>query len=182
VGVVFAQFNKSDSTSVNMATTTVAVTNPVVSGPVKITGIKSFDPQGDDKSENDNEANFVTDGNAMTAWSTTCYKSSTFGSKSGVGLVMQLNGAALAQLQADIQGDDWKAKVFISNTAGTDLESWGSPIWEGSADDGSTITASFTSPSQFALVYLTQIGKSGFCSNNNPYRGYISEIRILPSP
>ena len=182
VGVVFAQFNKSDSTSVNMATTTVAVTNPVVSGPVKITGIKSFDPQGDDKSENDNEANFVTDGNAMTAWSTTCYKSSTFGSKSGVGLVMQLNGATLAQLQADVQGDDWKAKVFTSNTAGTDLESWGSPIWEGSADDGSTITASFTSPSQFALVYLTQIGKSGFCSNNNPYRGYISEIRILSGP
>jgi serine/threonine protein kinase len=182
VGVVFAQLNKSDSTSANMATTTVAVTSPVASGPIQITGIKSFDPQGDDKTENDNEASYVTDGDATTAWSTTCYKSSTFGSKSGVGLVMQLNGSALAQLQADIQGDDWKAKVFTSNTAGSDLESWGSPIWEGSANDGPTITATFSSPSQFALVYLTQIGKSGFCSNNNPYRGYISEIRILAAP
>lgn len=182
VGVVFAQLNKSDSTSANMATTTVAVTNPVASGPIQITGIKSFDPQGDDKTENDNEASYVTDGDATTAWSTMCYKSSTFGSKSGVGLVMQLNGSALAQLQADIQGDDWKAKVYTSNTAGADLESWGSPIWDGSADDGTTITATFSSPSQFALVYLTQIGKSGFCSNNNPYRGYISEIRILAAP
>ena len=182
-GVIFAQFNKSDSTSAVPATTTsIAVTTPVVTGPVQITGIKSFDPQGDDQTENDNEASYVTDGDATTAWSTTCYKSPTFGSKSGVGLVMQLNGAALAQLQADVQGDSWKAKVYTSNSAGNDLESWGSPIWEGSAEGGPTITASFADPAQFALVYLTQIGRSGFCSNNNPYRGYISEIRILPAP
>ncbi len=182
VGIVFATINKSDSTSAEPATTTVAAVAPVVSGPVQITGIKSFDPQGDDQTENDNEASNVTDGDLTTAWSTTCYKSSTFGSKSGVGLVMQLNGSALAQLQADIQGDGWKARVYASNSAGSDLESWGSPIWEGSSDDGSTITTSFTTPSQFALVYLTQIGQSGFCSNNNPYRGYISEIRIQPTP
>ena len=182
-GVIFAQFNKSDSTSAVPATTTsIAVTTPVVTGPVQITGIKSFDPQGDDQTENDNEASYVTDGDATTAWSTTCYKSPTFGSKSGVGLVMQLNGPALAQLQADVQGDSWKAKVYTSNSAGNDLESWGSPIWEGSAEGGPTITASFADPAQFALVYLTQIGRSGFCSNNNPYRGYISEIRILPAP
>jgi len=182
-GVIFAQFNKSDSTSAVPATTTsIAVTTPVVTGPVQITGIKSFDPQGDDQTENDNEASYVTDGDATTAWSTSCYKSPTFGSKSGVGLVMQLNGAALAQLQADVQGDSWKAKVYTSNSAGNDLESWGSPIWEGSAEGGPTITASFANPAQFALVYLTQIGRSGFCSNNNPYRGYISEIRILPAP
>ncbi|MEI7505410.1 MAG: serine/threonine-protein kinase [Actinomycetes bacterium] len=182
VGVVFATFNKSNSTSAEPATTTVAATAPVVSGPLQITGIKSFDPQGDDQTENDNEASNVTDGDPTTSWSTTCYKSSTFGSKSGVGLVLQLNGSALAQLQADIQGDGWKARVYTSNSAGSDLESWGSPIWEGSSDDGSTITTSFTTPSQFALVYLTQIGQSGFCSNNNPYRGYISEIRIQPTP
>jgi serine/threonine-protein kinase len=182
-GVIFAQFNKSDSTSAVPATTTsIAVTTPIVTGPVQITGIKSFDPQGDDQTENDNEASYVTDGDATTAWSTSCYKSPTFGSKSGVGLVMQLNGAALAQLQADVQGDSWKAKVYTSNSAGNDLESWGSPIWEGSAEGGPTITASFANPAQFALVYLTQIGRSGFCSNNNPYRGYISEIRILPAP
>jgi serine/threonine-protein kinase len=182
-GVIFAQFNKSDSPSVVPATTTsIAVTTPVVTGPVQITGIKSFDPQGDDQTENDNEASNVTDGDATTAWSTTCYKSPTFGSKSGVGLVLQLNGAALAQLQADVQGDSWKAKVYTSNAAGKDLESWGSPIWEGSAEGGPTITASFAAPAQFALVYLTQIGQSGFCSNNNPYRGYISEIRVLPAP
>jgi len=182
IGVVFAKINTSDSTSVKPTSTTVAATTPVVSGPVQITGIKSFDPQGDDQTENDNEATNVTDGDATTAWSTTCYKSSTFGSKSGVGLVMQLNGAALAQLQADVQGDSWKAKVYTSNSAGSDLESWGSPIWEGSSESGPTINASFKTPSQFALVYLTQIGQSGFCSDNNPYRGYISEIRILPSP
>lgn len=183
IGVIFAQFNKSASISAVPATSTsIAATTPVVTGPVQITGIKSFDPQGDDQTENDNEASYVTDGDATTAWSTTCYKSPTFGSKSGVGLVMQLNNSALAQLQADVRGDNWKAKVYTSNVAGNDLESWGSPIWEGSDDSGPTITASFATPAQFALVYLTQIGESGFCSNNNPYRGYISEIRILAAP
>lgn len=182
-GVIFAQLNKSDSKSaLPVTTTSIAVSTPTITGPVQITGIKSFDPQGDDQTENDNEAINVTDGDATTAWSTTCYKSPTFGSKSGVGLMMQLNSSALAQLQADVQGDSWKAKVYTSNSAGGDLESWGSPIWEGSAEDGSTITASFANPAQFALVYLTQIGRSGFCSDNNPYRGYISEIRILPAP
>lgn len=183
VGVIFAQFNKSASISaVPTTSTSIAATTPVVTGPVQITGIKSFDPQGDDQTENDNEASYVTDGDATTAWSTMCYKSPTFGSKSGVGLVMQLNNSALAQLQADVRGDNWKAKVYTSNVAGNDLESWGSPIWEGSDDSGPTITASFATPAQFALVYLTQIGESGFCSNNNPYRGYISEIRILAAP
>lgn len=183
IGVIFAQFNKSASISAVPATSTsIAATTPVVTGPVQITGIKSFDPQGDDQTENDNEASYVTDGDATTAWSTTCYKSPTFGSKSGVGLVMQLNNSALAQLQADVRGDNWKAKVYTSNVAGNDLESWGSPIWEGSDDSGPTITATFATPAQFALVYLTQIGESGFCSNNNPYRGYISEIRILAAP
>lgn len=184
VGVIFARVNRDDSAAI--VETTVAPTAsspaPVVTGPVEITGIKSFDPQGDDQTENEDEATNVTDGDAATSWSTSCYKSSTFGSKSGVGLVMQLNGAALAQLQADVVGDDWNAQVFTANSAGSDLASWGSPIWEGSAAGGSTISTSFPAPAQFALVYLTQIGQSGFCSDNNPYRGYISEIRIQPAP
>lgn len=68
-GVIFAQFNKSDSTSVVLATSTsIAVTTPVVTGPVQITGIKSFDTQGDDKTENEDQARNVTDGDATTTW------------------------------------------------------------------------------------------------------------------
>ncbi|MFZ9444232.1 MAG: hypothetical protein ACO276_09935, partial [Ilumatobacteraceae bacterium] len=124
----------------------------------------------------------VTDGNPDTAWSTLCYKSSTFGSKSGVGLILQLNASALAQLQADIDMPSWQARVYISDVAGEQLSDWGAPIWDGNSEQGQSITATFTKPAQYALVYITEAGRSGFCSDVNPYRGSISEIRVQAAP
>ena len=162
--------------------TSVVVDTTVYNGPIKITGVRSFDPESDDKTENDNEVVNVTDGNADTTWSTVCYKSSTFGSKSGVGLVLQLNASALAQLQVDMNVPTWQARVYVSDVAGEQLSDWGTPIWDGSADQGQTITATFPTPAQYALVFITEAGRSGFCSDANPYRGSISEIRVQPAP
>jgi len=150
--------------------------------PIKITGIQSFDPQGDDGKENPTLIKNVTDGDLSTAWSTDCYQSSTFGSKSGVGVVVELNDPALAQLQIGILGKDWKAEVYAANTNSDDVALWGSPIWEGTDESGSTISATFSTPNQYALVYLRKVGASGFCSDKNPYRGDISEISIVDVP
>jgi len=150
--------------------------------PIKITGIQSFDPQGDDGEENPDLLPNMTDGDPSTAWSTDCYQSSTFGSKSGVGIVVQINASVLAQLQVGVLGSDWKAEVYASNTNNDDLALWGSPIWEGTDSTGSTISATFSTPNQYALIYLRKVGASGFCSNKNPYRGDISEISVTNAP
>ncbi len=160
----------------------VGVTTPVYTGPVEITGVKSFDPEGDDKVENEDAVPNVTDGNAETVWTTSCYRSSTFGSKSGVGIVVQLNALALARIEADIPGRNWKARVYAAPEAANTTSQWGRAIWEGSSESGSTITATFTSPSKYALIYFTEVDQSGSCSTLNPYRGSISEVRVSPAP
>ncbi len=180
-GIIIASVSGDDST-VAPPSTSVVVDTTVYNGPVQITGVRSFDPESDDKTENDGEVANVTDGNPDTAWSTLCYKSSTFGSKSGVGLILQLNASALAQLQADIDMPSWQARVYISDVAGEQLSDWGAPIWDGNSEQGQSITATFTQPAQYALVYITEAGRSGFCSDVNPYRGSISEIRVQSAP
>jgi hypothetical protein len=52
---------------------------------VSVKGVGAYDPEGD-RSENDSQAPFATDGNPTTAWKSEHYRS-TF-SKSGVGLVL----------------------------------------------------------------------------------------------
>lgn len=183
-GVIVSQVvQKSPAPNISTpATDEGSVATEIYSGPVEITGIKSFDPEGDDKVENEDAVLNVTDGEPETWWSTSCYQSPTFGSKSGVGIVLQLNALALGQLEVDMASRDWKAKIYTSPENASTASQWGSPIWEGSAATGANITATFTAPAQYVLIYFTEIGRSTFCSNKNPYRGSISEVRISPSP
>ena len=182
VGVVVASVTGEDSPTDTVAPPDPGVTTTLYSGPVQVTGVRSFDPESDDKVENDDEIYNVTDGDSSTSWSTACYKSSTFGSKSGVGLVLQMNAAVLAQVQVDMNVPTWQVRVYASNAAGEQLSDWGAPIWDGNHEQGPTITAAFTSPAQYALVYITEAGRSGFCSDVNPYRGSINEIRVQAAP
>jgi hypothetical protein len=182
IGVGIASLSGDDSPAATVAPVEPGVTTTIYNGPVQITGVRSFDPESDDKTENDDQVTNVTDGDPETSWSTVCYKSSTFGSKSGVGLVLQMNAQALAQLQIDMNVPTWQTRVYASNVAGERLDDWGSPIWDGNQDQGSTITATFSSPAQYALVFITEAGRSGFCSDANPYRGSIAEIRVQSAP
>lgn len=183
-GVVISQVIKNDQTP-NVLTPVDGndtVDPAIYSGPVEVTGIKSFDPEGDDKTENEDTVLNITDGDPDTWWSTTCYQSTTFGSKSGVGIVLQLNALTLAQLEVDFASRGWRAKIYASPDNATTASQWGTPIWEGSADSGAKIVTSFTSPAQFVLIYFTEVGRSTFCSDRNPYRGSISEVRISSAP
>ncbi|MEY3566648.1 MAG: hypothetical protein RLZ19_662 [Actinomycetota bacterium] len=182
IGVILASFTGDDSPAVTVAPPDPGVTTTLYSGPVQLTGVRSFDPESDDKVENDDEISNVTDGDSGTSWSTACYKSSTFGSKSGVGLVLQMNATVLAQVQVDMNVPTWQVRVYASDVAGEQLSDWGTPIWDGNHEQGPTITATFTSPAQYALVYITEAGRSGFCSDVNPYRGSIAEIRVQAAP
>lgn len=182
IAVILAVMAGGDSSTKPPSPTSTAVPTTVYNGPVTIAGVRAFDPESDDKTENDDQAVNVTDGDPDTTWSTLCYKSSTFGGKSGVGLILQLNAQALAQVQVDMNVPQWQARVYASNVAGEQLADWGTPIWDGSNEQGSTVTATFTAPAQYALVYFTEGGRSGFCSDVNPYRGSISEIRVQNAP
>lgn len=183
IAVLVAQSLRSEDSGTTVAPETVVdVTVPVYTGPVEITGVRSFDPEGDDKAENEETVLNVTDGDPETIWATSCYRSATFGSKSGLGIVIQLNAVALARMEVDIPTQNWKARVYAAAESATTTSQWGRPIWEGSSESGSTIATTFTSPAQYALIYFTEVGRSGMCSSKNPYRGSISEVRVSPAP
>ena len=185
VGVVITSIGNDESSveaPAPIADDGVVADVPLYDGPIEIMGIKSFDPEGDDKSENEDTVLDAADGNPDTWWSTTCYRSPTFGSKSGVGIVLQLNAVALAQLEVDMAGRDWSAKIYASAENAATPSQWGQPVWEGSAETGPKISTVLTTPAQFVLIYFTEVGRSTFCSDNNPYRGSISEIRVAPAP
>lgn len=183
-GIVLVQ-NRTSDTAIDSAppiSTAASIDTPVYTGPIEITGVKSFDPEGDDKTENEELVLNVTDGNPDTWWSTTCYRSPTFGSKSGVGIVLQLNALTMAQLDLTMASRGWRAKIYASAENATTASQWGKPIWEGTAETGAAVSTAFTSPAQYVLIYFTEVGRSTFCSDNNPYRGSISEVRVTPAP
>lgn len=156
-------------------------TPPEPTGPPSIAGVTTFDPEGD-STENDGEVRWTTDGDMGTMWSTVCYKSQTFGSKSGVGLIVQLNEPNLARIDVDIANSSWKADLYGSNVVGDDVSSWGEPIARGSSDDGPTLIGVTSSPIQYVMIYLREVGRDSGCSDANPYRGNVSEIRVSPAP
>ena len=55
--------------------------------PVRLQGVASYDPQGDDKQEHPEEVAQATDGNASTYWTTSTYEDFSE-TKDGVGLVL----------------------------------------------------------------------------------------------
>jgi len=74
---------------------TAGVGNDVVVGPVSIVGMRSYDPKGDGGGENEAQIPLLTDNNPATSWTTVCYQSKYFGSKGGVGIVVQLSGIGI---------------------------------------------------------------------------------------
>ncbi len=167
-----------DTTSSLPAVTTVPV-EP--SGPPAIAGVTTFDPEGDG-TENDGDVRWTTDGDRGTAWSTLCYKSQTFGSKSGVGLIVQLAEPNLARLEVTMSNSTWRADMYGSNVVGTSVSSWGEPIARGSSDDGTTLVGVTSSPVQYLMIYLREAARDPGCSDANPYRSGIAEIAVSPAP
>ncbi len=168
-----------DSSTTPLPVATTSPTTP--SGPPSIAGVTTFDPEGDG-TENDGDVRWTTDGDRGTAWSTLCYKSQTFGSKSGVGLVVQLAEPNYAQIDVDFAGSIWRADMYGSNVVGSNLSSWGDPIARGSSEDGTTLSGITSAPVQYVMIYLREASRDPGCSDTNPYRSGIAEIGVSSAP
>ena len=73
----------------------------------------AFDPYGD-QGENDSLAPDAVDGDATTAWNTEGYDQQTFGTKSGVGLAVELGGPHdVARVQIDGSTNGWGGEIFV---------------------------------------------------------------------
>ena len=160
------------------SSTITSVVDNVVVGPVSVTSIRSYDPNGDDGLENEDMIPFLADNNPDTSWTTVCYGNQYFGSKAGVGILVQLSGIGLGTLATTFGTAPWSAEVFASTseTVPTSLDGWGLRVANASSLTAGAATFEVASPARNVLLVLREAGRSSTCSNNNPFKGSLSDL------
>jgi serine/threonine-protein kinase len=98
-------------------------------GPLAITGATPFDPSGDGE-ENGDLAPNIFDGNPATSWRTEGYNDRDITRlKDGVGIVLELGApATLDKLELQSPTNDWKAVIYVADSAAGELSGWGNPV------------------------------------------------------
>ena len=168
--------NGATATTVVAGETTVAPTGAPVAGE-GILSVRSFDPDGDDGVENDEQAALAIDGHTETAWQTVCYSDKYLGGKGGVGLVADLGADRTGTLQVVLGSAPYQVRVYAVGDGQnpTTFAAWGAPLdsFDGTATD--TLSLTLAQPARYVLVSFIQLGENNDCSNN-PYRGSIREL------
>lgn len=145
-----------------------------------ITSAVTFDPEGD-LEENDDTVGRATDGDSSSTWRTSCYSNEFMGAKTGVGIVVSFDTPTDAPLDVEVEHGPYIVKFFgaIGDTAPTTFGDWGAEVDSLFGNEGTTITsASPAQPVSHMLVLIQQLGRDDGCSENNPFRGSISEISL----
>lgn len=96
---------------------------------VAIVSVTDFDPEGDGR-EHPDRAPRAADGDTGTFWHSERYDSRQFGNlKSGVGLVVAIDGTRPVQrLEVVSPTRGWAGRVFVSDGAAAELGGWGQPV------------------------------------------------------
>jgi len=181
IGVVLAGFVLWRSVSSPSTTPAAsASTTPVATGPVNIVSVSSYDPDGDDNVENDDQLPNLRDGKSGTQWRTVCYGNDHFGSKNGVGFVAELSGRSTGTLSVDFGYAPWEIDVYgYSDTKPSTLAGWGPALAGSAGENPGEATFNISAPSQYVLVYLRSAARSPQCSTTNPFQGVINDISFV---
>ena len=97
-----------------------------------------------------------------------------------MGLVVTLSSAAAGTLAFDVDTTKYQIDVFATAAQDQpdDIDGWGPPIAERNADAPGAASVDVTQPALHLLILFRELGVDGGCSNANPYRGTIADIRF----
>jgi serine/threonine-protein kinase len=154
-----------------------AATQPGVTLTQGVAELISYDPDGDDGTENDTLVPLALDGDPATAWTTVCYSSKFLGGKGGVGLVADLGSARTGTITATIDSAPYQVRIYDApdGAVPASFGGWGEPLAFANDTEPGVVTATLTTPARYVLVSFIELGKGSTCSSN-PYRGDISDI------
>ncbi len=150
--------------------------------PIPVTGAVSFDPPPDGSGdENPAEVPFAIDGDPTTTWSTLVYYSApTFGSKTGVGLVLDLGAPKdVGQVKVTLVGAPTTLQLRAAPASASSAPT-GSvnqyTLLKTATATGTTATFALDQPAKtrFLLVWLTSVPKVP-----GGYEGKVAEIQVL---
>jgi serine/threonine-protein kinase len=171
----------------NIAEEIVVETSPTAAaapaGPITITRAMSFDPNGDDGVENDDMLPFLLDGLPRTQWRTVCYGDKFFGSKGGVGVVLELSSPAAGTLMVNPQTKPWGIEVYAANdVVPATLDQWGTRVAKNYGTEVGATTFVVADPVKYLLVWFREAGVSLACSTKNPFQGVLAGAAFTVSP
>ncbi|WP_433163900.1 protein kinase family protein [Kribbella sp. CA-247076] len=178
--------NEQGSGTGDGGTTTAPQTSgppSATTGPAKITGAKSFDPEpdGDGEEHPDDVAN-TYDGKVATTWTTMSYrnKPNLGGLKDGVGIVYDLGApTTVSKVDVALVGDGTSLQVMVpkgdTSKSPTATSGW-TPVAEEEEQPEGTASLTLSKPTEtrYVLVWLTRLPKE----SGSKYRGEISEVAI----
>jgi len=144
---------------------------------VSIAAITSYDPNGDDGTENEELIPALTDRIPTTGWTTVCYNARYFGSKQGVGVVLRLSEAARGTLDVFVGNAPWQLQIFTSTTGiQPTIEAWGEPVDTGEGDEPEEVSFTIPDPATHVLLLFREAGLHPTCSERNPYKAVLGEL------
>jgi serine/threonine-protein kinase len=123
---------------------------------------RSFDPEANPATENEERARFAVDGNPATSWATERYRSAHFGRlKNGVGLILTLSGSQrLSRLEVDSSSRNWSAAVYVAAGPKAHLADWGKPVDTRTGVSGRQIFNLASRKGGAVLLWVTDPGSS----------------------
>ena len=163
-------------------TTAATPPKPTAAATLKIVGVTTFDPEGDNGSEHPDEAALAIDGNDATVWTTEAYKQANVGGKAGVGLILEL--ATTGRVSAvDLTSPDagWDAQIYVAPEAATTLAGWGTLRSTGTnLGTSATLRLDTRPPGQFVLVWLTRLpqGSQESPAGQSAFVGRVAEVSV----
>jgi putative peptidoglycan lipid II flippase len=155
-------------------------------GPLQISGVRTFDPQGDPPNdENNDEAKLAVDGNPETRWRTVKYLGNPKlgGLKRGVGLIVDLGKPVpVTEVDLRLSGNGTNVEIRVPKTAPAKVtkppiksdSQWRTVGKQAKAGSSATIGLKDPVTTRFVLVYLTSLPKE-----SGGYRGGIYEVGVM---
>lgn len=143
--------------------------------PVTLSTATPFDPQGTGSpGENNRSAPLAIDGDPETAWRTETYEVQTFGTKDGVGLIVELEDLSeLASLELTTS-EGWKGQVFVTPEDPSTSDGLPpNPIPVDAATSRTSVDLDGTT-GRFILIWITDLGGAP-----GKHRVEISDVEVM---
>ena len=150
--------------------------------PVKLAGVRDFDPFANPPEENPDTAPNAIDGNPATTWRTSTYRGNPAlgGLKSGVGLMVDLGKETkVASVTVTFKGAPTSFEVYAAPAGVTEspgsLDQLDKVASRAGAPERVTVSLDSSPRTRYLLVWLTKLP-----AVSGGYRGEIAEIAVRP--
>jgi predicted Ser/Thr protein kinase len=131
------------------------ITKPATSKPVRLTGVASYDPQGDNHVEHPEAVARAADGNESTFWETEHYSGGL--NKSGVGVVLAAGRARkLSQLTVTTDTSGFTARIESGSSASGPF----TPVSGSQVVNGRAVFKLHGGPARYYVVWITDLGSN----------------------